>query len=191
RFGCIYGSQLASPCGRRFPGSSAVVGSAVMAAAKRPLSIRATLALISAGLVLLAMVAGLSLLAATQYRAQRAENLNLTRNLAALIAANLQAAVVFDDLITARELLLTLRTVPEIAYAAAYRRHDDLLAEYPAPPHQLPQRVLLSVAGELAALPSGSVYRYLDSDTPLQQHLLVVAPITQEGETLGYLVLVH
>src|SRR5690606_33239429 len=76
-------------------------------------------------------------------------------------------------------------------YAAAYRRHDDLLAEYPAPPHQLPQRVLLSVAGELAALPSGSVYRYLDSDTPLQQHLLVVAPITQEGETLGYLVLVH
>jgi signal transduction histidine kinase/CheY-like chemotaxis protein/HPt (histidine-containing phosphotransfer) domain-containing protein len=157
----------------------------------RSRSIRTTLSLITSSIVLLTMLLGLGILASTQYRAQRNENLNLTRNLAALIAANLQAAVVFSDSSTATELLETLRTLPEIAHAGVYRKSDDLLAQYPAQPQPIPQSILLSIAEDLRLHPTSIAYRYIDSTAFLHKQLLIVAPVMQEKQMIGYVVLIH
>ena len=81
-------------------------------------------------LVLLATVIGLGIMASAQYRTQSHENLILTQNLAQLVAANLQAAVVFDDATTANELLRTIHTMPEISNAMVFRKNATVLAEY-------------------------------------------------------------
>jgi signal transduction histidine kinase/CheY-like chemotaxis protein len=154
-------------------------------------SIRTTLTLISGGLVLLAMIIGLGIMASAQYRAQRAENLSLAENLAELISTNLQAAMVFNDSSTARELLMTLRTMPEINFAAAFRKNGEPLAKYRAQnTAQISQQLTARIASDLSNRPLTSSYFYLP-ESKLREQLIVISPIRQNNETLGYLVLVH
>ena len=158
---------------------------------KRSLDIRTTLALISGGLVLLAAVIGLGVMASAQYRAQSQQNLSLTENLAELIAANLQAAVVFEDTVTAHELLRTLRTMPEISVAKVFRKNGELLAEYRT--NKLPG-ALPEAAERLQVIrqePHADVRHAYGSEPGWKKRLIVAAPIRQNTEILGYLLLVH
>lgn len=152
----------------------------------KALSIRTTLSLITGGLVLLAMIIGFGSLASTLYKAQLEENLNFTRNLAAFIAANLQATVVFEDEVTAAELLQTLVTVPEVAYAGAFRMDGEPFADYSDSQTVAAEAVAAMVAGGI-----DSDHRYLTPGSIFRPQLIVVAPIAQNGEALGRLVVVH
>ncbi len=158
---------------------------------RRSLSIRTKLVLISGGLVLLATVLGLSIMASAQYRAQRDENLGVTENLAELIAANLQAAVVFGDSSTAKELLTTLRTVPEISLAEAFDKNGKALAEYRTDkfPQTSPE-MSMQIKDALLAQRGDMKHVYLPMSA-WHERLLVLTPIRQNSDVLGYLVLVH
>jgi signal transduction histidine kinase/DNA-binding response OmpR family regulator len=158
---------------------------------RRTLSIRTKLTLISGGLVLVAMILGLGTMASAQYRAQHQENLSLAKNLAQLIAANLQAAVVFDDSATARELLATLRAMPEISFAGSFRKNGAALVQYRAPDAAALSAPLTSqIAAAVRNQPVVTEYFYR-SGSDLREQLIVVSPIRQNNETLGYFVLVH
>ena len=158
---------------------------------KRSRGIRATLTLISGGLVLLATIIGLGVMASAQYRTQSQQNLSLTENLAELIAANLQAAVVFEDAVTAHELLRTLRTMPEISSAQVFKPNTEVLAEYrteklsPLTPEMSAQ---IRLAMQTQHTEIKHAYR---PESGWKKPLIVAAPIRQNKEVLGYLVIVH
>ena len=158
---------------------------------KRSRGIRTTLTLISGGLVLLATIVGLSIMASAQYRTQSQENLMLTENLAALIAANLQAAVVFEDTVTTHELLSTLRTMPEISAALVFMKNGSMLAEYrttklPQPSREMSDRIRTAMRAQ-----QGDIKYTYRPEPGWKKRLILAAPIKQNKEVLGYLVLVH
>ncbi len=162
-----------------------------MATAPRSSSIRTTLTLISGGLVLLAMLLGLGIMATAQYRAQSQENINLTENLAKLIGANLQAALVFDDVVTTQELLGTLRAMPEISAAVVVRKNGEILAEYRTAQTPKPTPETTARIRALMGTQHTEIKHAYRPEPGWKKRLMVVAPIRQNAETLGYLLLVH
>ncbi|MFT3929584.1 MAG: response regulator [Spongiibacteraceae bacterium] len=158
---------------------------------RRSFGIRTTLTLISGGLVLLATVIGLGIMASAQYRAQSHENLILTQNLAQLVAANLQAAVVFDDATTANELLRTIHTMPEISNAIVFKRNAEVLAEYRTAQIDQPSPEMAArIKAELNAQ-SGDTKSVYRPEPGWKKRLIVVAMIKQNKEVIGSVLLVH
>ena len=90
---------------------------------------------------------------------------------ARLIAASVVAAITFDDKLAATDSIQLLKNNPQVIYAAVVLNDDTIFADYYSRGKGLPQP-LIDLSKDV----------HLDD-----QHIVVVLPILDHGETLGHI----